>query len=104
MKLIDTTRDPKIYPQDAVLVFNTVKAVLAKFSRFGSQQNWQTKSQNNLPFFGQNRLLSALFSLPAVSEESQEKTKKETCHVSRYDSPHVRYASSPFYFSSCTTR
>lgn len=35
MKLIDTTRDPKIYPQDAVLVFNTVKAVLAKFSRFG---------------------------------------------------------------------
>jgi hypothetical protein len=35
MKLIDTTRDPKIYPQDSVLVFNTVKAVLAKFSRFG---------------------------------------------------------------------
>jgi len=36
MRLIDTTRDPKIYPQDAILVFNTVRAVLEKFKRFGS--------------------------------------------------------------------
>jgi hypothetical protein len=35
MKLIDTSRDPKIYPQDAVKVMETVRAVLAKFTRFG---------------------------------------------------------------------
>jgi len=36
LELIDTTRDPKIYPQDAIIVMNTVRAVLAKFTRFGS--------------------------------------------------------------------
>jgi hypothetical protein len=35
MKLIDTSRDPKIYPQDAVKVMETVRAVLARFTRFG---------------------------------------------------------------------
>jgi len=36
LELIDTTRDPKIYPQDAINVMTTVNAVLTKFSRFGS--------------------------------------------------------------------
>ena len=35
MKLIDTSRDPKIYPQDAVRVMDTCRAVLEKFKRFG---------------------------------------------------------------------
>jgi hypothetical protein len=35
MKLIDTSRDPKIYPQDAVRAMDTCKAVLEKFKRFG---------------------------------------------------------------------
>lgn len=35
LELIDTTRDPKIYPQDAIIVMNTVNAVLTKFKRFG---------------------------------------------------------------------
>ncbi len=35
MKLIDTSRDPKIYPQDAIRVMDTCKAVLEKFTRFG---------------------------------------------------------------------
>ncbi len=35
MKLVDTSRDPRIYPQDAVRVMDTVKAVLEKFTRFG---------------------------------------------------------------------
>jgi hypothetical protein len=35
MKLVDTSRDPRIYPQDAVRIMDTVKAVLAKFTRFG---------------------------------------------------------------------
>ena len=34
-KLVNTTRDPRIYPQDAVRVMDTVKAVLEKFARFG---------------------------------------------------------------------
>jgi hypothetical protein len=36
MKLVDTSRDPRIYPQDAARVMDTVKAVLAKFTRFGN--------------------------------------------------------------------
>ena len=35
MKLVDTSRDPRIYPQDAARVMDTVKAVLEKFTRFG---------------------------------------------------------------------
>jgi len=35
MKLVNTSRDPRIYPQDAVRVMDTVKAVLEKFRRFG---------------------------------------------------------------------
>jgi hypothetical protein len=35
MKLIDTSRDPKIYPQDGVRVMDTCRAVLEKFKRFG---------------------------------------------------------------------
>ena len=35
MKLVNTSRDPRIYPQDAARVMDTVKAVLAKFTRFG---------------------------------------------------------------------
>lgn len=35
LKLVDTSRDPRIYPQDAVRVMDTVKAVLEKFTRFG---------------------------------------------------------------------
>lgn len=34
--LIDTSRDPRIYPQDAIIIMNTVRSVLAKFTRFGS--------------------------------------------------------------------
>lgn len=43
LELIDTTRDPKIYPQDAIIVMNTVKAVLTKFTRFGSPSKAITK-------------------------------------------------------------
>ena len=35
MKLVNTSRDPRIYPQDAARVMDTVKAVLEKFTRFG---------------------------------------------------------------------
>jgi hypothetical protein len=35
MKLVNTSIDPRIYPQDAVRVMDTVKAVLEKFTRFG---------------------------------------------------------------------
>ncbi|MCK4498346.1 hypothetical protein KAU25_04020 [Candidatus Bathyarchaeota archaeon] len=35
LELIDTSRDPSIYPQDAVLIMTTVKANLARFTRFG---------------------------------------------------------------------
>jgi hypothetical protein len=35
MRLVNTDRDIKIYPQDAVMVFNTVKTVVERFKRFG---------------------------------------------------------------------
>ena len=35
LKLVNTSRDPRIYPQDAVRVMDTVKAALEKFARFG---------------------------------------------------------------------
>jgi len=35
LELIDTSRDPRIYPQDAIIIMNTVRSVLAKFTRFG---------------------------------------------------------------------
>lgn len=35
LKLVNTSRDPRIYPQDVVRVMDTVKAVLEKFTRFG---------------------------------------------------------------------
>jgi len=35
MRLINTERDIRIYPQDAAMVFNTVKTVIEKFKRFG---------------------------------------------------------------------
>lgn len=35
LQLIDTSRDPNIYPQDAINVMTTVNAVLTKFKRFG---------------------------------------------------------------------
>ena len=35
MKLVNTSRDPRIYPQDAARVMDTVRAVLEKFTRFG---------------------------------------------------------------------
>jgi hypothetical protein len=38
LKLVNTSRDPRIYPQDAVRVMDTVKAVLEKFTRFGKPQ------------------------------------------------------------------
>ena len=38
MKLVNTSRDPRIYPQDAVRVMDTVKAVLETFTRFGKPQ------------------------------------------------------------------
>jgi hypothetical protein len=38
MKLVNTSRDPRIYPQDAVRVMDTVKAVLEKFTRFGKPE------------------------------------------------------------------
>lgn len=41
MKLVDTSRDPRIYPQDAVRVMDTVKAVLEKFTRFGKPKQLQ---------------------------------------------------------------
>ena len=41
MKLVNTSRDPRIYPQDAVRVMDTVKAVLEKFTRFGKPQQLQ---------------------------------------------------------------
>lgn len=41
MKLVDTSRDPRIYPQDAARVMDTVKAVLEKFTRFGKPKQLQ---------------------------------------------------------------
>ena len=41
MKLVNTSRDPRIYPQDAVRVMDTVKAVLEKFTRFGKPTQLQ---------------------------------------------------------------
>jgi hypothetical protein len=38
LKLVNTSRDPRIYPQDAVRVMDTVKAALEKFTRFGKPQ------------------------------------------------------------------
>jgi len=35
MRMVNTDRDIKIYPQDAVMVFNTVKTVIERFKRFG---------------------------------------------------------------------
>ncbi len=46
-KLVVTTRDPRIYPQDAVRVMDTVKAVLEKFSRFGQPKQLQEAQKAN---------------------------------------------------------
>jgi hypothetical protein len=48
LELIDTTRDPKIYPQDAIIVMNTVKAVLTKFTRFGSPSKVMKKEEKKI--------------------------------------------------------
>jgi hypothetical protein len=45
MKLVDTSRDPRIYPQDAVRVMDTVKAVLEKFTRFGKPTQLEKQSE-----------------------------------------------------------
>jgi len=47
MKLVNTSRDPRIYPQDAVRVMDTVKAVLEKFTRFGKPQQLEEAQKDS---------------------------------------------------------
>ena len=47
MKLVNTSRDPRIYPQDAVRVMDTVKAVLEKFTRFGKPKQLEEAEKNS---------------------------------------------------------
>lgn len=47
MKLVNTSRDPRIYPQDAVRVMDTVKAVLEKFTRFGRPRQLEEEQSNS---------------------------------------------------------
>jgi len=49
MKLVNTSRDPRIYPQDAVRVMDTVKAVLEKFTRFGKPQQLEAAQKEIKP-------------------------------------------------------
>ena len=49
MKLVNTSRDPRIYPQDAVRVMDTVKAVLEKFTRFGKPQQLEEAQKEVRP-------------------------------------------------------
>ena len=46
MKLVNTSRDPRIYPQDAVRVMDTVKAVLEKFTRFGKPKQLEEQQKD----------------------------------------------------------
>jgi hypothetical protein len=46
MKLVNTSRDPRIYPQDAVRVMDTVKAVLEKFTRFGKPKQLEEQTKD----------------------------------------------------------
>jgi hypothetical protein len=46
LKLVNTSRDPRIYPQDAVRVMDTVKAVLEKFTRFGKPQQLEAAQKD----------------------------------------------------------
>jgi len=46
MKLVNTSRDPRIYPQDAVRVMDTVKAVLEKFTRFGKPKQLEEQAKD----------------------------------------------------------
>jgi hypothetical protein len=47
MKLVNTSRDPRIYPQDAVRVMDTVKAVLEKFTRFGKPEQLDAEQKDS---------------------------------------------------------
>jgi hypothetical protein len=47
MKLVNTSRDPRIYPQDAVRVMDTVKAVLEKFTRFGKPKQLEEAAKDS---------------------------------------------------------
>jgi|CryGeyStandDraft_7_1057128.scaffolds.fasta_scaffold361069_1 hypothetical protein len=47
MKLVNTSRDPRIYPQDAVRVMDTVKAVLEKFTRFGKPKQLEEAQKDS---------------------------------------------------------
>ena len=47
MKLVNTSRDPRIYPQDAVRVMDTVKAVLEKFTRFGKPEQLEAEQKDS---------------------------------------------------------
>jgi len=47
MKLVNTSRDPRIYPQDAVRVMDTVKAVLEKFTRFGKPKQLEESQRDS---------------------------------------------------------
>jgi hypothetical protein len=47
MKLVNTSRDPRIYPQDAVRVMDTVKAVLEKFTRFGKPKQLEQETSKS---------------------------------------------------------
>ena len=49
LKLVNTSRDPRIYPQDAVRVMDTVKAVLEKFTRFGKPQQLEAAEKEIKP-------------------------------------------------------
>ena len=49
MKLVNTSRDPRIYPQDAVRVMDTVKAVLEKFTRFGKPKQLEEVQKDTKP-------------------------------------------------------
>jgi len=47
MKLVNTSRDPRIYPQDAVRVMDTVKAVLEKFTRYGKPKQLEEAQKDS---------------------------------------------------------
>jgi hypothetical protein len=78
MKLSDTTRDPKIYPQDAVLVFNTVKAVLAKFSRiWAANRTGRPRAQITSHFLDRIVFSANLFLFPPSPKNHKRKQKKK---------------------------
>jgi len=88
MKLSDTTRDPKIYPQDAVLVFNTVKAVLAKFSRiWAANKTGRSRAQITSHFLDRIVFSVNLFSSRRLRRIIRENKKRNMSRFSLRFSP-----------------